>query len=216
MLDSCSSDLVLRDLCFQRFSRDSLCRVLASPHLEICVLPKDLGGPQKDSNMSLQMDNIDRSTHPVDVVEQLAAQKHWSFERSAPDEISIGVSGRWSEYQVAFTWIGDMEALHVSTAFEFKVPDHKRDALRDLISMINEQLWVGHFEYWQRDQVIMFRHALLLAGGSEPNGQQCEALLSIASDACERYFEAFQYVVWAGKTPREALDFAMFETAGSA
>jgi len=165
MLDSCSSDLVLRDLCFQRLSRVSLCRVLASPHLEICVLPKDLGGPQKDSNMSLQMNNIDRSTHPVDVVEQLAAQKHWSFERSA---------------------------------------------------MINEQLWVGHFEYWQRDQVIMFRHALLLAGGSEPNGQQCEALLSIASDACERYFEAFQYVVWAGKTPREALDFAMFETAGSA
>ncbi len=166
--------------------------------------------------MSLQMSDINRTMHPVDVVEELAALKDWSFERSARDEISIGVSGRWSEYQVAFTWIADMEALHVSTAFEFKVPVAKRDTLRDLIAMINEQLWVGHFEYWQKDQVMMFRHALLLAGGSEPNGQQCEALLSIASDACERYFEAFQYVVWAGKTPREALDFAMFETAGTA
>lgn len=166
--------------------------------------------------MSLHLNEIDRNIHPVDVVEELAALKDWSFDRSAQDEISISVKGRWSQYQVAFTWIEDMEALHVSTAFDFKVPDGRREALRELVSLINEQLWVGHFEFWQKDQVIMFRHALLLAGGSEPNNQQCEALLSIASDACERYFEAFQYVVWAGKTAREALDFSMFETLGSA
>ena len=35
-----------------------------------------------------------------------------------------------------------------------------------------------------------------------------------ALDACERYFPAFQFVVWAGKPAREALDAAMFETQG--
>jgi hypothetical protein len=53
-------------------------------------------------------------------------------------------------------------------------------------------------------------------GGTEASGKQCEALLATALDACERYFTAFQFVVWAGKTARESLDAAMFETSGEA
>jgi hypothetical protein len=41
-------------------------------------------------------------------------------------------------------------------------------------------------------------------------------LLGTALDASERYFPAFQFVVWAGKPAREALDAAMFETHGHA
>ena len=56
----------------------------------------------------------------------------------------------------------------------------------------------------------------MLTGGIPPSGQQCEALLGTALDSCERYFSAFQFVVWAGKSAREALDAAMFETSGEA
>ena len=41
-------------------------------------------------------------------------------------------------------------------------------------------------------------------------------LLDAALDTSERYFQAFQFVVWAGKSAREALDAAMFDTAGEA
>ena len=41
-------------------------------------------------------------------------------------------------------------------------------------------------------------------------------LLKTAVDACERYFQAFQFVLWAGKTAREALDAVLFETEGEA
>ena len=41
-------------------------------------------------------------------------------------------------------------------------------------------------------------------------------MLACALDACERYFTAFQFVVWAGKGAREALDAAMFDTSGEA
>jgi hypothetical protein len=40
--------------------------------------------------------------------------------------------------------------------------------------------------------------------------------LSAALDACERYYSAFQFVAWAGAGAREALEAAMFETAGEA
>jgi hypothetical protein len=82
--------------------------------------------------------------------------------------------------------------------------------------MINEQLWLGHFDLWIQDGIVMYRNALVLAGGVPATGGQCEALLATALDACERYFPAYQFVVWAGKPAREALDAAMFETAGEA
>ena len=62
----------------------------------------------------------------------------------------------------------------------------------------------------------MYRHALILAGGAEPTHGQCEMLMKAAIDACERYYQAFQFVLWAGKSPREALDAVLFETEGEA
>ena len=70
---------------------------------------------------------------------------------------------------------------------------------------MNEQMWVGHFDFWEKDGLIMFRQALVLAGGTSAADDQCEALLGAAVQACERYFQAFQFVVWAGKSAREAL-----------
>jgi hypothetical protein len=154
--------------------------------------------------------------NPLEVVERLAATNDWSFERAGDDEITILVRGKWTDYQVSFTWMFDIEALHVACAFDLKVPERCRLEVQQLISLINEQMWVGHFDLWVKDGIVMYRHALVLAGGVEASGRQCEALLGTGLDACERYFPAFQFVCWAGKPAREALDAAMFETAGEA
>jgi hypothetical protein len=50
----------------------------------------------------------------------------------------------------------------------------------------------------------------------EASGEQCKSVMGTALEACERYFPAFQFVLWAGKPAREALDAAMFETSGEA
>ncbi len=154
--------------------------------------------------------------NPLDVVESVVTGNDWSFERAGDDEITILVNGRWTDYQLSYTWMGDIEALHLACAFDLKIPERRRGEVQVLISLINEQLWVGHFDLWIKEGMIMFRHALLLAGGVEASGRQCEALLSTALDTCERYFSAFQFVVWAGKEAKEALAAAMFETSGEA
>ncbi len=158
----------------------------------------------------------DRVEHPVDVIERIALLRDWAFDCDDPDEISIGVSGRWAEYTVAFTWLSQYEALHLGCAFDFKVPERRRAETSQLVARINEQLWIGHFDVWSKDNVVMFRHAMLLAGGAEPGDAQCEAALANALEACERYYQAFQFVVWAGKGGREALETAMLETKGEA
>lgn len=165
----------------------------------------------------IHTDTIDeRQEHPLDTIERLAALNDWSFDRGEDDELSLTVSGGWSEYHVSFTWMDDVEALHLACAFDLKAPKRRRNELLCLISLVNEQLWMGHFDLWTRENVVMYRHTLPLAGGAEPNPAQCATLLKSAIEACDRYYQAFQFVLWAGKTPREALDGALFETEGEA
>jgi hypothetical protein len=154
--------------------------------------------------------------NPLDVVERMALTNDWSFERAGEDEIAILVRGKWADYRVSYTWMDDIEALHLACAFEFKIPDHCRTEVQHLLALINEQMWIGHFDVWAKDGLVMFRHALVLAGGVTATDGQCEALLSTALDSCERHYPAFQFVVWAGKTARQALDAAVFNTVGRA
>lgn len=166
--------------------------------------------------MALNQIDFERREHPVDVVEQMAALNEWSFDREDEDEISIVVKGRWTDYHVAFTWLPDVEALHLACAFDLKAADRRRAELINLVALINEQLWIGHFGLWESEKVMIYRHSLLLAGGIPPNRSQCEAALQSAVQACERYFQAFQFVTWAGKGAREALACVLFETVGQA
>ena len=64
--------------------------------------------------------------------------------------------------------------------------------------------------------MFCYRKALVLPGGLTASTAQCESMLVGAIHACERYFPAFQFVVWAGKNAAEAMSAAMFDTQGEA
>lgn len=158
---------------------------------------------------------FDRISNPVDMVEKIATINDWGFERTAEDELTLIVSGAWTDYHVSINWRDDLETLHLASAFDMKTPPEKLNEMYRLIGTINEQLWLGHFDFWSREGLMMFRQGLML-NGAEPTAAQCEALLHAALEACERYYQAFQFVVWAGKSAPEALATTMFETAGQA
>jgi hypothetical protein len=166
--------------------------------------------------MALLEIELDHQLHPVDIIEHIAAINDWNFERQDTDEISISVRGAWSDYHVSFNWMVDLESLHIASAFDLKVPDARKGEVKALISLINEQLWIGHFDIWSKEGVILFRNSHLLTGGADVSPQQCEALLRSATESCDLYYQAFQFVVWAGKTGAEALESVLFETVGEA
>jgi len=158
----------------------------------------------------------ERQSHPVDVIEQIAALNDWSFERAGDDEITVSIAGSWADYHVSFSWMEDNEAIHLACAFDLKVPEARKLEVMRLLTAVNEQMWIGHFDLWSAEGVVLYRQALLLSGGAEPNASQVERLLVTAIEACDRYFQAFQFVVWAGKNAGEALETVLFETAGEA
>ena len=156
------------------------------------------------------------SPNPVDLIEQIAASHDWAFDRSGEDEITISVTGSWCDYNISLSRMGALEDLHLACAFDLKVNDRPKNEVMRLLALVNEQLWLGHFDLWQAEGVVMYRNALLLTEGMEAGTGQLEAMLGAAVDSCERYYQAFQFVIWAGKTPEEALAAVLFETHGEA
>jgi hypothetical protein len=110
----------------------------------------------------------------------------------------------------------ELEAVHLACAFDLKVAEKRKTEVMRLLSLVNEQMWIGHFDLWNQEGVVMYRQTLLLSGGAEPTNRQVESLLDTAIEACERYYQAFQFVVWGGKTASEALETVLFETVGEA
>ncbi|ANK73272.1 YbjN domain-containing protein [Ensifer adhaerens] len=166
--------------------------------------------------MSLLEMEVERQSNPVDMIEFVAANNDWSFERSGEDEIAMTVEGKWADYHVSFSWMEEFEALHLACAFDIKVSESRVNEVIRLLSHINGQVLMGHFDLWRQEEVVIFRQSLLLAGGAEPTNQQVEVLLSSALDACESYYQAFQFVVWSGMDAQRAVDAVLFETVGEA
>jgi hypothetical protein len=156
-----------------------------------------------------------RVNSPIDLIEQIASSNDWATDRASEDELTLIVAGQWTDYNVSLNWRDDLETLHIACAFDAKIPDNRQNEVYRLVAQINEQLWLGHFDVWLQEGLIMFRHGLMLNGALATTGQ-CEALLKAALEACERYYQAFQFVVWAGKQSRDALASTMFETEGRA
>ena len=153
---------------------------------------------------------------PLDLVERIATHRDWRYDRSGDEDISVHVVGRWCDYQMFVSSHLDQAALLFAFAFDMKVPGGMSASVHPLLAIINQRLLVGHFDLWSADGQPVFRHALLLRGASAVSLEQVEDIVEIAVAECERYYPAFQLVIWGGKKPEEAIAAAMFETVGEA
>lgn len=154
--------------------------------------------------------------NPLDLVEKLAVANDWPFHRQSEEELAAEIAGQWCHYKLWFAWHPEMGVLQLSCALDMKVPDKRRAAIYPLLALANEKLWVGHFDLWPDGGMPVFRHAVLFRDGARASGELIEDLVEIALIECERFYPAFQFVIWGGKEPAEALTAALLETEGEA
>lgn len=165
---------------------------------------------------ALLPDTSSETGNPLDVVEQIAHANDWSYNRHSEDELGAELTGQWCQYRLWFCWHSEMSVMHLSCALDVKVPAKKREAIYGLLAMANEKLWLGHFDYWPDDKMIVFRHGLLLRDGFGIGPELLEELVDIEITECERFYPAFQLLIWGGKKPADALAAAMLDTEGEA
>lgn len=156
------------------------------------------------------------AANPLDMVEQFVTANDWPFDRRNDDEMAVEVPGRWCDYSLYFAWREDVGAMHFTCAFDMKVQAAKRAHIYELMALLNEKLWLGHFGLWADDSVPMFRHSVLIRGSAGTSPEHVEDMVDIALTECERFYPAFQFVIWGGKTPSEAIAASLLDTVGEA
>ncbi|MDG2205788.1 MAG: YbjN domain-containing protein [Alphaproteobacteria bacterium] len=154
--------------------------------------------------------------HPIDIVEQLVEFNEWTFDRRSNEEMAAQVPGSWCDYSLYFAWNDEMEAIHFTCAFDMRVAEDQLSRVHELLALVNEKLWLGHFSIWADEGLPMFRATLALRGQQGLTVEQTEDLVETALIECERFFPAFQYVIWGGKAATEAIEAAMIDTVGEA
>jgi hypothetical protein len=155
---------------------------------------------------------------PIDMLEHYFTAHGWSCERSGDDEIVANFQGSWTQYELRAIWREEDHVLQFLALPDVRVAEDKRAAIYETLGLINEQLWLGHFELWSTSGLVLFRHAALIENdeGGVLTLQQAETLVEAAIEECERFYPVFQFVLWADKTPQEAIAAALIETQGEA
>ena len=167
--------------------------------------------------MRVADDRIEESegSAPLDMLVALFEARGWPCEHHG-DEISGEIQGSWTTYQLRGIWRGEDQVLQVICLPDIRVASERRAAAFELLAMVNEQLWLGHFDIWSSGNVLLYRNATMLGDEGTLSLSQAQALVEIAVDECDRFYPAFQFLLWGGKSPAEALDAAMVDAAGEA
>ncbi len=153
---------------------------------------------------------------PVDMLANLFEARGWPCEFISDDEISGEIQGSWATYQLRCIWRTEDHVLQLLCLPDIRVPAPKRDAMVELLALVNEQLWLGHFDIWSNGSVLLYRHGLMLGQDGLLGLDQAQSIVELAIEECDRFYPAFQFVMWGDKAPKDALDSALIDAAGEA
>ncbi|MCR9130174.1 MAG: YbjN domain-containing protein [Alphaproteobacteria bacterium] len=165
--------------------------------------------------MELETQEYQSVFDPLESIEQAVIAEQFPYERDEL-ELHLAAPGAWRDHQIWFAYRPELDVIHVCASLELKAPDNRFREVCELVSRLNERLWIGHFDVWSDDNSIVFRHALTLPEAEAVSPAQAAVLIAAAKEAGERLYPAFQYLMWSGKSAAEAVAAAMFDTAGEA
>lgn len=163
-----------------------------------------------------EFEQVANEAEPLDMLANYFEANGWSFQHNSDDEIVASIQGSWTQYEIRAVWREEDQVLQLLAMPDIRVSEDMRSATYETIGLINEQLWLGHFELWSSTGIVLFRHGALLNPGDMLTLEQAQMLVEAALDECERFYPVFQFVLWGGKTPVEAIAASMIETRGEA
>ena len=154
--------------------------------------------------------------NPIDIVEDVIHSKKWTFSRADDHELVAEIASHWSLYRLYFSWSEQIKAINFTVTFDLKFPESKTKLVYELLAHINEKLWIGHFDITTKNGIPAYRHTVLKPYGNEILYNQLEDLVDIAIYECDKYYPAFQTILFEESGPQEALKLCVMDTVGRA
>ncbi len=152
---------------------------------------------------------------PLDVVEHVLTAENLQFDRTEDGDLAFALTGDWKDYELWFAWRPEADCLQLCLSVNLQATPEQKAAAYELVSTLNQRVWLGHFEVWD-DGEIIFRHSMALMTGERPSLAQAAAMIDVAMEAADRFYPAFDFLVRGSKSAADAVAACMFETVGEA
>ena len=98
-----------------------------------------------------------------------------------------------------------MRCLHISCLLNMKTTTVDRVKMFELLALLNENLWLGHFSYWSEQKMPIFKHSIILQDDEELFADKITKIIELAIMECERVYPIFNAVMKQNISPDQAL-----------
>lgn len=153
----------------------------------------------------LAASSIQFSSNPIDIVENIFHSKSLEFERRNTNEVVAEVEGKWDNMLLFFAWEEHLRCLHISCLLNIDSAAADTKKIFELLALINEDLWLGHFSYWEEHKMPLFKHSVIIRPQEEGFEDKLNQVISIAVDECEQMYPVFKAVITQNLNPRQVL-----------
>lgn len=152
-------------------------------------------------NLALEEDMY----NPIDTIENIFARDNVSFDRRKENELVAEVLGKWDNMLIFFAYEEHLHCLHISCLLNIETSTVDRSKMFELLALLNENLWLGHFSYWSEQKMPIFKHSLILQDNEELFTSKISKIIELSIMECERVYPIFNAVMRQNISPAQAL-----------
>lgn len=143
--------------------------------------------------------------NPIDAIEYLLARDNVTCDRRKQGELVAEVQGKWDNMLIFFAFEEHMRCLHISCLLNIETATVDRSKMFELLALLNENLWLGHFSYWSEQKMPIFKHSMILQDDEELFVDKIGKIIELAIMECERVYPIFNAVMRQNVPPEQAL-----------
>ena len=143
--------------------------------------------------------------NPIDDIECLFLHRQHSIERRNTNEVVVETAGKWDNLLLFFAWEEQMQCLHLSCLINMEPDVVNMQNIFELLALLNEDLWVGYFSFWEAERMPVFKHSIFIDGNDLKFTEKLTRIINIALTECEQAYPIFHAVLKQNIAPRKAL-----------
>lgn len=167
----------------------------------------------QDNNLAM----FEEISNPLDGVEEFLSGNDWIFNRTSTDELTVNVTGRAGTYRMAFIWQEEFSAMQFFCEYDLRIPKERQELTGQALRVINERIWLGHFDVPVDTGLPCFRHTSLFRGWTHSsNAEHVGDLVDIALSECERHHNIFRMLASSIGLDSDVMSLVLSDEAGQA
>jgi hypothetical protein len=143
--------------------------------------------------------------NPLDTIELILNRDNILFDRRGDNELVAEVLGKWDNMLIFFAFEEHLRCLHISCLLNIETSAVDRSKMFELLALLNENLWLGHFSYWSEQKMPIYKHSLILQDEEELFLDKVSKIIELSIMECERVYPIFNAVMRQGVSPAQAL-----------